>query len=42
MNSSFNSILSDISKKVKEQDEERIVQDEENADLQIELQVLLL
>ncbi|CAM9478205.1 unnamed protein product [Ectocarpus sp. 12 AP-2014] len=41
MNASLNAVVSDISKKIKEQEEERIAQDAENASLRSDLQVLL-
>lgn len=39
MNASLNAVVSDISKKIKEQEEERIAQDAENASLRSDLQV---
>ncbi|CAM9606411.1 unnamed protein product [Ectocarpus sp. 4 AP-2014] len=41
MNASLNAVVSDISKKIKEQEEERIAQDAENASLRSDLQALL-
>lgn len=39
MNASWNAVVNDISTKIKEQEEERIAQDEENASLRAELEV---
>lgn len=39
INASLNAVVSDISSKIKEQEEERIAQDTENANLRTELQV---
>lgn len=39
MNASLNAIVSGISTKIKEQEEERIAQDKENLSLRAELQV---
>lgn len=40
MNASLNAIVSDISAKIKEQEEERVAQDKEKLTLRAELQVL--
>lgn len=39
MNASWNAVVNGISTKIKEQEEERIAQDEENASLRAELEV---
>lgn len=39
MNSSLNSVVTEMSAKIKQQEEERIAQDEENSQLRTELQV---
>ncbi|CAM9897162.1 unnamed protein product [Pylaiella littoralis] len=41
MNASLNAVVSDISKKIKEQEEERLAQDGENSSLRSDLQALL-
>lgn len=41
MNASLNAVVSDISKKIKEQEEERLAQDGENSSLRSDLQVHL-
>lgn len=41
MNASLNAVVSDISKRIKEQEEERLAQDAENSSLRSDLQVLL-
>lgn len=39
MNASLNAVVSDISRKIKEQEEERLAQDAENISLRSDLQV---
>lgn len=41
MNASWNAVVNDISAKIKDQEEERIAQDEENASLRAKLHVCL-
>lgn len=40
MNASLNAVVGDISKKIKEQEEERLAQDAENSSLRSDLQVI--
>lgn len=42
MNASLNAVVGDISKKIKEQEEERLAQDAENSSLRSDLQVILM
>lgn len=39
MNAALNTVVADISTKIREQEDERIAQDKENSDLRVELQV---
>lgn len=42
MNASLNAVVGEISKKIKEQEEERLAQDSENSSLRSDLQVGVL